>query len=104
MISNVFNDKDCLRIFADDQCWDDATLKQLKEEYNIIFMTNSDGAHPIMIKGKWLIIGWEDDGQIGFDKRYGRFTNSFDKFWVPYLIADLKEAAKYIDEKNKLGG
>lgn len=38
MISGVFDDEECLRIYAEDQCWDKETLKQLKEEYNIYFM------------------------------------------------------------------
>lgn len=99
MISCVFDDEDCLRIIADDQCWDKETLKQLREEHNVIFMTNGDGVHPIMIKGHLLVIGWEDDGQIGFDKSYGHFKHSFDKFWTPYLIADLKEAMKYANKE-----
>ena len=36
MIKDVFDDEDCLRIYAEDQRWDKETLKQLKEEYNIL--------------------------------------------------------------------
>ena len=30
----------------EDQCCDEATLRQLREEWNIVFMTNGDGGYP----------------------------------------------------------
>lgn len=102
MISDVFEDEECLRIFADDQCWDEATLRQLKEEYGIFFMNGGDGVSPVMVKDKMVFIGWEDDGQIRFRKskyHYGGFLDGFSTFWIKYLIADLKEAAKYVNEE-----
>ena len=50
MIKDVFDDEDCLRIYAEDQRWDKETLKQLKEEYNIFFMSGGDGVSPVMLK------------------------------------------------------
>ena len=95
MISDVYEDEECLRIFADDQCWDEETLKQLKEEHGIFFMNGGDGVSPVMVKGKMVFIGWEDDGQIGFRKsryHYGGFLDGFSTFWIKYLIADLQTA------------
>ena len=56
MIKDVFDDEDCLRIYAEDQRWDKETLKQLKEECNIFFMSGGDGISPVMLKddnGQW---------------------------------------------------
>lgn len=95
MISHVFDDKDCLRIFAEDQTWDKETLKQLKEEYNIFFMNGGSGVSPVMVKDNTVFIGWEDDGQIGFRKskyHYGGFLDGFSIYWLQFLIADLQAA------------
>lgn len=84
---------------AEDQTWDEATLKQLREEYNIIFMTGGDAVMPIMIINKethpLLVIGHEDDGTICFDRQYGQYINKFSLYWVESLIADLKEAVNF---------
>lgn len=95
MINYVFDDEDYLRIFAEDQMWDKATLKQLKEEYNIFFMNGGDGVRPVMIKDNMVIIGLEDDGQIAFrkSKNYCRdFLDGFSIYWLKFLIADLQAA------------
>ena len=102
MIRCVFDDEDCLRIFAEDQCWDKETLKQLKEEYNIYFMNGGDGVKPVMIKDDMVVIGWEDDGQIGFRKSknyYSGFLDEFNIYWIKFLIADLQAALDANREK-----
>lgn len=43
MIQCVFEDEESLEIFAEEQCWDEETLEQLKNEYTIYFMTDSYG-------------------------------------------------------------
>ena len=104
MIKDVFDDEDCLRIYAEDQRWDKETLKQLKEEYNIFFMSGGDGVSPVMLKDDMIFIGWEDDGQIGFRKskyHYGGFLDGFDIYWIKFLIADLQAALDANKEKNK---
>lgn len=90
-------DDDTMYIRAFDQRWDAATLKQLRDEYNIVFMTAGDAVHPIMILDKdsdhpLLVVGSEDDGTIYFHRRYGQFCNCFSPYWVDHLIADLQEA------------
>jgi hypothetical protein len=92
-------DNDTMYIVADDQCWDSATLKQLREEFNIVFMSKGDAVMPVMILGKdsnhpRLVIGHEDDGTIFFTRRFGQFEHSFSPYWVKSLIADLREALK----------
>lgn len=94
MIESVFEDEDELQIVSEDQCWDKNTLKQLKKEHNITFMTDGDGVIPVMIRNHLVILGSEDDGTIFFKKRYKQFENCFDIYWVPFLIADLKKAVE----------
>ncbi len=90
---------------AEDQRWDDETLRQLKEEYNIIFMTSGDGVIPVMISEEWgIILGIEDDGTIQFKRRYGQPEMCFSKVWLKSLIADLQEAYKLIESGKELAG
>lgn len=94
MIEFVFEDEDELRIVAEDQRWDKNTLKQLKKEHDITFMTDGDGVIPVMIRNRLVILGSEDDGAIFFKKRYEQFENCFGIHWVPFLISDLKKAVE----------
>lgn len=94
MIEYVFEDEDKLRIVAENQRWDKNTLKQLKKEHNITFMTDGDGVIPVMIRNRLVILGSEDDGTIFFTKRYKQFENCFNIHWVPFLISDLKKAVE----------
>ena len=92
MIQYVFDDEESLMISAEDQAWDEKTLKQLKDEHNITFMTRGDGVIPVMMKGDLVVLGSEDDGTNFFHKRYGSYETCFSKYWGPYLIEDLKKA------------
>ena len=103
MLKYVFNtnleDDEPMMFCAEEQCWDDDTLKQLREEHNIIFRTNGRGVMPIMILNKdseypLIAIGSEDDGTIYFERRYGSLADTFSPYWVKYLIADLEEALR----------
>lgn len=87
---------------AEDQNWDDETLRQLKEEYGVVFMTNGDGVIPVMISERWgIVLGSEDDGTIQFQRQYGQPMMCFSKIWVEDLIADLKEACRIIESGHK---
>lgn len=91
-----------LIISAEEQAWDKQTLQQLKDEYNIIFMSNGEGVRPVkVIKDSddyYIAIGSEDDGTIYFDKSHGHYKDMFCAYWLDALIADLQEAKKYIAE------
>lgn len=104
MISEVYNKTpngdEPFMLCAEDQSWDKATLKQLREEHDIIFMTGGNGVMPILVLNKEsehpiFVLGFEDDGVIKFKRRYGSFTNRFSPYWVKSLIADLREAVKF---------
>lgn len=58
MIQCVFEDEESLDIFAEEQCWDEETLEQLKNEYSIYFMTDGgDAAMPVLVRDGSVIIG-----------------------------------------------
>ena len=100
------DDNEPMMFCAEDQCWDKATLKQLKDEYGIIFKTKGNGVSPVMIVDNGdgschhflFVIGSEDDGCIQFERAYGQFKHSFHPFWTKFLIADLEEALKVCDK------
>ena len=109
MLQYVWNedlaDDESMMFVAENQCWDKTTLKQLKEEYNIIFMTSGDAVKPIMIIDRnysepLIVIGSEDDGTIYFHRKYGQFENCFSSYWIKSLIADLEETLKICNSRK----
>lgn len=70
--NNDFEGK--LYISAEGQRWDKKTLKQLRDEYDIIFMSAGDGVIPVKVikygNNYGVALGSEDDGTIAF-KQYG---------------------------------
>lgn len=90
---------------ACDQRWDKATLDELRDKHDIIFMTGGDGVIPVKIINKEssnpsIALGSEDDGTITFPREYGDFVNRISTAWIPFLIKDLEEAMRII-ELNK---
>ena len=103
MLQYVFDtdleDDEPMMFCAEEQCWDGDTLKQLREEHDIIFMTSGDGVMPVMLLNKdsqnpLFVLGSEDDGTIFFKREYGQFVNTFSSYWAKSLIADLEEALR----------
>lgn len=94
-----------LIISAENQVWDKQTIQQLKDDYNIIFMTNGDGVNPIKVvkigNGYGVAIGSKDDGTIFFNKSFGNYENSFHSSLIDSLIADLQAAKSYIEELER---
>lgn len=87
-----------IMLSAENQCWDEDTLKELKEKYNIFFMSNGmDSVHPIMVRDGICYIGHEDDGTIYFDRKYGHPINGFSAYWIDSLINELSEVKKYLN-------
>lgn len=90
------DNNDTYMLTAEEQEWDPATIKQLRDEYDIIF---NDGVHPILVLNKstdhpLLVVGYEDDGTLFFYRKYGEFINCFSPYWVETLYRDLVEAKK----------
>lgn len=92
-------------ISVEDQLYDEETLRQLRDEHNVIFMTGGNGVLPIMVlnerKNPLLAIGHEDDGTIFFDRKYGQYSNTLSPHWVDYLVSDLREAVRFIRRKSQ---
>lgn len=112
MISYVdyYEDNDLegrLIITAEDQSWNKRTLKQLREEHDIIFKSAKDAVIPVKVlragEGHYgIALGSEDDGTIQFEQ-YGSeewkfFKHEFSDYWIDALIADLQAAKRYIAE------
>ena len=91
-----------LKITAEDQSWNKETLKQLREEYDVIFMSAGKGVIPIKIfkygEHYGVALGSEDDGTMRFERYFGDFKDGFSDYWIDFLIADLQEAKRYIAE------
>lgn len=98
-----------LVISAEDQCWDKKTLKQLRDEHDIIFMSAGDGVIPVKVikygDNYGVALGSEDDGTIAFEQYgYGdtkQYEHMFSEYWIDKLIADLQEAKRYIAELKR---
>ena len=113
MIKYVFDDTErntllddfgegTLLISAEDQCWDDETLKQLRNEHDIIFKSAGYGVTPVKVikygEHYGVALGSEDDGTIIFEKYCDNYKHMFSEYWIDTLIADLQETKRYIAE------
>lgn len=94
-------------IAAEEQTWDDATLKELRDKYNIFF--NSHGVRPVMLvpssnkEGCCVVIGSEDDGVIKFRRdMFGNFMDAMSPHWIEDLIKDLTDAKEYVANGGKV--
>lgn len=103
MISDVRRKDECfadgtfLEIEAYNQEWDKETLKELREEHNIVFMSDGDSVTPILVENGIIHIGIEDDGTLFFMNDGISISGN----WIDSLIAELKEAKKLINKNKK---
>lgn len=111
MIAGVLNEENSpnrpFYIDVEEQTYDEATIKQLRDEYNIFF--RSGGVRPVMLipcdneEGCCVVIGSEDDGCICFRRdMFGNFINAMSLYWIDDLIADLTDAKEYIKNGGKV--
>ena len=86
-------------VHAEDECWDEETLKELLA-CDIIYSPNSVRA--IMVKDNICYIGHEDDGYITFDMKYGQLSDGFHIDWIEPLIELLQKTKMlYGEERNE---
>ena len=111
MIAGVLNEENNpntpLYIEVEERTYDEATIKQLRDEYHIFF--RSGGVRPVMLipydneEGCCVAIGSEDDGCICFRRdMFGNFMNAMSPYWIDDLIADLTDAKEYIKNGGKV--
>lgn len=89
-----------------DQTYDDKTLKELEQKHNIFFLNGANGCTPIKVvprKGRnpLIVLGYEDDGCIWFEKQFGHYRNAFDSSLIDGLITDLTAAKKFVEKLKK---
>ena len=70
-----------------DQEWTPEALEELRRDHGVIF--REDSVVPVMIRGRILVLGIEDDGVLTFGPDAPRFHVSY----APSLAAELVEAA-----------
>ena len=70
-----------------DQEWTEEALEELRRDHGVIF--RADSVVPVLVRGKALVLGIEDDGVLTF----GPAAPCFHARWAPGLAAELVEAA-----------
>lgn len=88
---------------AEDQTWDNATRKQLSDEYGVIFnggiraymVVERDSATPL------IAVGHEDDGVISFQKHNGHYEDCFSAYWLNSVIDCLTRTESYCKYKAR---
>lgn len=94
-----------VRFYAENQTWDKKTLKQLRDEYGVIFnggirafmlikRNNPLAANPL------VAVGHEDDGILTFEKYCGHYSDCFSAYWIDSLIECLKETRKEVKRRE----
>ena len=97
--NNCYSDAE-LEISTADQWWDKESLKELKEDHHIFFMSKSDAAFPVQVifdetnKPQSFRFGVEDDGTVFFGENIGVHAHVL---WIDSLIKDLQAAKKFIE-------
>lgn len=102
MVEKFHDWEDIVVVWAENQEWDDATLAQLRKEYNIFY---ERGTYiPVMLykfskkSGGMIVFGFEDDGVISFTRNEcGSFDDVMSLYWVDDLIQDLTDAKEYVE-------
>lgn len=74
-----------------EQEWTPEALEELRRDHGIFF--RADSAVPVMVRGKILVLGIEDDGVLTFGADAPRFHVN----WAGGLAAELAEAAAYLE-------
>ena len=90
--------------WAEDQTWDDETIKELKEKYNVIF-TNGIQA-TMLIKSNYdgrilIAVGFEDDGCIQFPRQYNQFTHCYSPYWLDSNMKLLQCTKEFVEDFEK---
>lgn len=88
------------------QTYDNKTLKELEQKHNIFFLNGDNGCTPIKVvprkeRNPLIVLGYEDDGCIWFETRFGSYRNAFDSSLIDGLITDLTAARRFAETLKK---
>ena len=90
-----FEEGTALRFSVFDQTWTEAALEELWREHGVLF--RADSVVPVLVRGKTLTLGIEDDGVLFF----GPASPCFHVSWAPALIRTLTDAAERLRPEQK---
>ena len=77
-----------------DQEWTPEALEELRRDHGVFF--RADSAVPVMLRGKILVLGIEDDGVLTFGPDAPRFHVDY----APALAAELLDAELAAESGN----
>ena len=83
-----------LRYRVWDQEWTEEAIEELRQDHGILF--REDGFVPVMIRGRILTLGMEDDGELAFGPDAPRFLVNY----APALIDSLQEAVRLLNPEQ----
>ena len=79
------------RFYVWDQEWTPEALEELRRDHGILF--RADSVVAVMVRGKILVLGMEDDGVLTF----GPESPCFHVNWAGGLAAELAEALELLE-------
>ena len=77
-----------LRFLVWDQEWTEAAVEELRRDHGVFF--SAEGVVPVMVRGRILVLGIEDDGVLTFGADAPRFHVN----WAGGLAAELADRRK----------
>lgn len=105
MVERFLDSDDMVMVWADNQEWNDATIEQLRKEYNIFY---ERGTHiAVMLyrftkkSGGMVVFGFEDDGTLYFHKsNVLDFEHQFHTRVFSGVMKELNDAAEYMKARG----
>lgn len=105
MVEKFHDWEDVVVVRAENQEWDDATLTQLRKEYNIFY---ERGTYiPVMLyrfskkSGGMIVFGFEDDGALYFNKKDAiNFEHQFNSRVFNGVMKELNAVGEYMKARG----
>lgn len=105
MVEKFLDSDDIVMVWAENQEWDDATLEQLRKEYNIFY---ERGTYiPVMLYrfskkyGGMIVFGFEDDGTLYFKKKDAiNFEHQFNSRFFNGVMKELNAVGEYMKSRG----
>lgn len=105
MVEKFHDWEDVVVVWAENREWDDATLAQLRKEYNIFY---ERGTYiPVMLyrfskkSGGMIVFGFEDDGALYFKKTDAiNFEHQFNSRVFNGVMKELNAVGEYMKARG----